>query len=313
MTQHTQLVTQLYGGLVPIEEAKQLIAAQDDITATVDLSAKLEAIRKYDNQNAERRNYWAELSIWSTRRLGEQIREAQAAGVISSKGGDRKSNSHDASLNLEKLGINYSQSSRAQKLADIPEDRLRTAIDNAKEAGDEITKAGVMKAVSTHVTNNSGNVEWYTPSQYIEAARRVMGGVDLDPASSDAAQQTVKSKVYYTAADDGLKMTWKGRVWLNPPYSASDIAAFTSKLCDEFLLGNVKQAVLLTNNSTDSAWWQNAAEVASAICFHRGRIRFTDVVTGKNNSPLQGQTIMYFGPSVDRFVEVFGEYGLAFT
>jgi hypothetical protein len=57
---------------------------------------------------------------------------------------------------------------------------------------------------AVHVSQNSGCFEWYTPAEYIGAARFVLGEIDLDPASSLIAQQTVKAKTFYTIEGDGL-------------------------------------------------------------------------------------------------------------
>ncbi len=35
-----------------------------------------------------------------------------------------------------------------------------------------------------HAGQNTGDTEWFTPAVYAEAARRVLGVTDLDPAST---------------------------------------------------------------------------------------------------------------------------------
>ena len=53
-------------------------------------------------------------------------------------------------------------------------------------------------------TKYTGEMEWYTPEEYIERCREAMSKIDCDPASSKRAQKTVKAKTYYTAEDNSL-------------------------------------------------------------------------------------------------------------
>ncbi len=161
-----------------------------------------------------------------------------------------------------------------------------------------------------HVLNNSGENEWYTPPVYIEAARKAMGSIDLDPASSKAAQKTVRASFFYTAEEDGLEQTWGGNVWLNPPYSAALVKSFAEKVIEQ--VPCFDQAVVLVNNATETGWFQLLLSGASAMCLPRGRISFLDKSGEPKNTPLQGQSFLYFGPKVQDFRDCFTEFGRCF-
>jgi len=165
------------------------------------------------------------------------------------------------------------------------------------------------KTANVHVANNSGENEWYTPEKHLELARNIMGSIDTDPASCELANRTVKAKTFFSIEDDGLQKQWYGNVWLNPPYANSLVGSFCEKLIDEIKAGRVKQAMLLVNNATETKWFQSSAKTADAICFLRGRVKYISP-NGKNNSPLQGQAIIYFGENVSRFCEMFSGSGL---
>lgn len=157
-----------------------------------------------------------------------------------------------------------------------------------------------------HVSDDS--YEWYTPAEYIEAARVVMGGIDLDPASCPEAQKTVKAKRYYSKSDDGLAQEWAGRVWLNPPYNMPLIEQFTARAIDDYAAGRVESAIIITNNSTDTAWFHKLLTASSAVCLTKGRVKFYGP-DGEGTGARQGQAVFYLGDRPADFAEVFSRFG----
>jgi hypothetical protein len=156
--------------------------------------------------------------------------------------------------------------------------------------------------------NLNGQIEWYTPKQYIDAAVAVMGSIDCDPCTSALAQKTVGAKTFYTIDTDGLAHDWRGTVWANPPYAATLIRPFVDKLLAHLDDGSVSQAILLTHNNADTAWFHKAAKRCTSVCFTRGRVKFYDE-RGQGNSPTHGHVFMYFGKRRGLFEKVFKEFG----
>lgn len=62
----------------------------------------------------------------------------------------------------------------------------------------------------------------FTPGPVVEAARFVMGGIDLDPASSEIGNTVIRATRFFTPENNGLKQEWTGRAFVNPPGAKSD-------------------------------------------------------------------------------------------
>ena len=154
-----------------------------------------------------------------------------------------------------------------------------------------------------------GDVEWYTPQALVSSARSVMGNIDLDPASCEAAQATVKATTWWSKEEDGLVQEWKGRVWLNPPYAAKAIVPFAAKLVEAYADGAVTEACWLSpTNAADVAWAQELMVQASAVCLIGGRVEFVRSDGGTGGSAWASM-VLYLGPNPGRFCEVFSKHG----
>lgn len=286
---------------------EQLVAVRAAIRA-IDKVGVAQEVRK---QKLKEGQEIGEAVLDAEVRIGELMRQVPKAS-----GGDRRSenfkNNTDVTFEKQKkqvisdMGFTPMQVSRFETLAAHPE-IVAQAKAEARENDTIVTRADVLEMVrKPHVAYNSGNNEWYTPKEFIEAATAVMGQIDLDPASSEIANKTVGAKQIYTIEDNGLEKPWFGNVWLNPPYASDLIGKFAEKVVDE--LGNIKQAIVLVNNATETEWFYGLATNATAICFPKSRVKFY-TPDGKTGAPLQGQAIIYFGENVNRFINVFDEKG----
>ena len=249
----------------------------------------------------------AELVTMSEMQIGRMMKEMPKAKANQYTSANCPEGQKAKSETIRELGFTPKQTAQFQQMADH-EPQVLEAIAEARERDDIVSRADVMRKIETakkpHVTNNSKDDEWYTPPQYIESARSVMGSIDLDPASNDFANETVKAGAYYTEADNGLEKEWFGNVWLNPPYSASLVQLFANKVANS----DFKQAIVLVNNATETAWFRKLIEKASAIIFTTGRIKYRKR-DGEHGSPLQGQAFLYFGENVETFLSEFRAYG----
>lgn len=157
---------------------------------------------------------------------------------------------------------------------------------------------------------SSNSIEWYTPSVYIEAARKVMGSIDLDPASCEMANRVVQATRYYTKETDGYSKPWPGNVWLNPPYgkegNRANQARWSQRLIEQYQACITKQAVLLVSANIETKWFQVLWDYP--ICFPAGRINFYALGGGESGST-HASALVYLGTRIEEFTLVFRQFG----
>jgi hypothetical protein len=183
-----------------------------------------------------------------------------------------------------------------------------------------------MRALTNHqLLNSSASAEWFTPACYIKAVREVLGTIDLDPASCEAANRIVGARCYFTAADNGYMREWRGNIFLNPPYGwcypdgrckekggLSAQGHWAKRLIAQYQAGNVTEAILLVNANTGEQWFQALWDFP--ICFVNHRIQFIPGEgTDPRKQPTKSNAFVYFGPRPARFREVFGQFGQVVT
>lgn len=185
------------------------------------------------------------------------------------------------------------------------------SLGQSKANRDNLAYIGAKPRVGKQTTRESG--AWFTPSVYTEMAREVMGEIDLDPFSSQAANAHVKAKRYFDLRSDAFKQAWfqdQGRVFMNPPYSRKIIDAAVDLFLANWSSESVSQGVILVNNATETRWFQSLLRTASLLCLPDRRIAFENDDGKHVSGNTRGQVFFYFGHKRARFTEVFGRIGV---
>lgn len=184
--------------------------------------------------------------------------------------------------------------------------------------------------------HSSASNEHFTPRPIVDAAREVMGGIDLDPASCALANKVVRATRILTIDDDALGHPWTlaesdtagrpSRAFLNPPGgkvgNKSRAALFWQKLADEWHAGHVEQAVFVAFSLEFLQTGQRStlSPLSLPFCVPSSRLKFwapnadgTDVVEG--GQPTHANAIVYLPPRVGsraaahRFRAAFSRFG----
>ncbi len=299
--------------LAKLDKATQMLAEAKNLDEVKNIMDIAEAARTYARAaklGLEAQNHAAEIKLRSERKAGEMLIQLERkpegrpnklfnAGIVS-----------EYKEVLEDQEIPNTTAHRWQGVAKIPEKVFEHHIAEIQETGQELTTSGLLREVkNVHVSNNSGENEWYTPDIYISAARAVLGTIDIDPASSELANKTVKATKYYTKDIDGVSQEWRGKCWMNPPYSTDEIRRFIEKYAESVKSGSVTEGIVLVNNATETNWFSTLISVSAAVVFPCSRIKFIDKNGVPNGAPLQGQAFLYAGNNPEKFLEMFTGFG----
>lgn len=157
------------------------------------------------------------------------------------------------------------------------------------------------------INQTSGDVEYYTPPEILDAAHATMGHIDLDPASSKLANQVVDAHKFFTVADNGLAQPWFGKVWLNHPFGRGANKLWIDKLVSEYLSGRVTEACCITYACTSEAWFRPL--LRQPQCFLVPRTNYYLPDGSIKRGVTKGSVVTYFGKNTTAFAVNFGSLG----
>jgi phage N-6-adenine-methyltransferase len=271
-----------------IERARDLLSRCSNVDEAKDFRDKAAAVAVYLRKKSagiEIQNYALEQVLWAGRRMGQLLDEKLADG------GRPKNGTEEVPLFLADLGISKNESSRSQKMAQVPEATFVARIERAKADAQRLT-ADIALGVTNKTKAQSPSIQdRRTPQWLFDALNDRLGPFILD-AFADGINHLCDE--YYTREDNAYVQLWQDVTFANPEFE--DMEAPLKKALEEASRGI--RSVVLGPVGCSQAWYHELA-IQGTVYIPDMRISY-DMPDGTPTNGADRDTIvMAFG----------GEYG----
>lgn len=171
-----------------------------------------------------------------------------------------------------------------------------------------------------NIQHSSRTDQWFTPPHVISMVRRVLGDIDLDPASCVEANSIVGARRIITKQEDGLTTPWlcaNQSIYLNPPggklNNKSVVRLFWERLQSH--RDSFNHAVFMAFSAEALQTTQGrpfAAMTRFPLCIPAKRIRFVAANGVPGLAPSHSNAIVYVPGRINHteaFVSTFRSLG----
>lgn len=137
--------------------------------------------------------------------------------------------------------------------------------------------------------------EWQTPKSLFDNLNKEFN-FNLDPCTTE--DNPLGTPKFYTKKQDGLKQSWAGNVFVNPPYN-KEISKWLKKAIDELYKNiSVQYVVFLLPARTDTKWFHDYVftNIRIQIRFIKGRLKFRGA---KNSAPFPSMIVIFKNPYIE--------------
>lgn len=148
---------------------------------------------------------------------------------------------------------------------------------------------------------SSEELSWITPPEIIEKVTKVLGFIDLDPASSVIANKFVKASRIITEQDDIFKSDLSCEtLYMNPPFgkigNKSQAGVFTEYILEQYVVGKIKRGgIILLMSRFGYQWFEDIMDKTLSATL-KTRVKFINPHTLKQAAQAKtSQTLFCFG------------------